>query len=254
MNETKFLRRIFSKCELPECIDRIKEILKYDRTLEDSENTKIIEKLKEEIFEMISDDTLKDKIEKECAKKGKENVIKSLLNKLTIKEAETLTYLILLQFSDDDLIRNAISLLQETDLEDVSDAVLRFLEKKKNVILPFIEDFFESKDSNIIMKGIKIAGKIKTKDMKEKLEVFLRSPNLLIQRESLLTLIELNDEDSLEIIKRNFFHLMGKEQLEALKFIKYKNDRDFIKKLKGMEELKLNKELYSMIEDYDSSD
>jgi len=253
MGETKFLRRIFSKCELPECIDKIKEIINYDHSLEKGQNTELVDKLKEELFEMISDETLKEKIEKECSKKSKTELIKSLLEKLVVKEAESLTYIILLQFTDEDLISNAIELLEETDLEDISDAVLKFLEKKKNMILPFIEDFFNSKDSNLIMKGIKIAGKIKTESMKEKLEEFLRSSNLLIQREALLTLIEINDDESLDILKRNFFNLMGKEQLEALRFIYGKNDKEFIKKLKCMEELKLNKELYSMIEKYDSS-
>lgn len=254
MGKTEFLRRIFLKYDLPECIERIKEIINYEKSLENKENIEFIEKLKEELFEMISDYTLKEKIEKECLKKGKDNVIKSLLKKLLIKDAESLTYIILLQFPDEDLIQNAIEILEETDLEDISEAVLRFIEKKKNVILPFIGYFFESKDSNLIMKGIKIAGKIRTKDMKKKLEGFLSSPNLLIQREALLSIIEINDEDSLDIIKRNFLQLMGKEQLEALRFINEKRDKDFIKKLKSMEELKLNKELYSMIEKYDSSD
>ncbi len=252
MAETEFLRRIFLKCELPQCIDRIKEIINYDKNLEKGENTRLIEKLKEELFEMTSDGTLQDKIEKEIAKRGKSNVIKSLLEKLVIIEAEPLTYIILLQFSDEDLIRNAIEILEETDLENVSNAVLKFLEKKKNVILPFIEEFFESKDSNLIMKGIKIAAKIKTEGMKKMLEEFLKSSNMLIQREALLALIDINDEDSLEILKRNFFNLMGKEQLEALRFINEKKDKDFIRKLKGMDELRLNKELYSMIEKYDS--
>lgn len=253
MGETEFLRRIFLKCELPQCIDKIKEIINYDKNLEKEENIKLIEKLKEELFEMTSDGTLKDKIEKEIAKKGKNSVIKSLLEKLVIKEAEPLTYIILLEFSDEDLIKNAIEILEETDLENVSNAVLKFLEKKKNVILPFIEEFFDSKDSNLIMKGIKIAAKIKTEGMKKRLEEFLKSSNMLIQREALLALIEIDDEDSLEILKRNFLNLMGKEQLEALRFINEKKDKDFIRKLKGMDELRLNKELYSMIEKYDSS-
>uniref|UniRef100_A0A7C4YQQ4 HEAT repeat domain-containing protein n=1 Tax=candidate division WOR-3 bacterium TaxID=2052148 RepID=A0A7C4YQQ4_UNCW3 len=253
MNEkkTEFLKRIFLKCELPDCVDKMKEVINYYKSLKEEENTEFIEKLKEEIFEMISNGMIGEKIKDEIGKKGKEHLIKSLIRKLVIKETEPLLNLILLQFKDDDLIECSIEVLQETDLEDVSNAVMRFLERKKHLLIPYLEEFFNSKDSNLIMKGIKIAGLIRTKDVKERLEEFLKSSNLLIQRESLLTLFSINDQEALEIVERNFFHLMGKEQIEALKFIG-ERDRDFIRRLKSMEELKLNKELFSMIEKYDS--
>ncbi len=252
MARTEFLRMVFKKYELPECIDKIKEIISYYKSFESEKDELFISKLKEEIYEMITDGTLDSKIEIEVKKYGKENLIKSILKKLVIKEAEPLTHLILLQFSDDDLIKNAIEILKETDLENESEAVLRFLEMKKKLMSPYIQDFFDTKDTNLIMKGIKIAGMINTNEMKGKLEEFLRSHNLLIQREALLTLIKINDDDALDIVKRNFFHLMGKEQIEALRFINEKKDREFIRKLKEMEEMKLNKELYSLIEKYDS--
>jgi hypothetical protein len=89
MNEkkTEFLKRIFLKCELSDCVDKMKEVINYYKSLKEEENTEFIEKLKEEIYEMISNGMIGEKIKDEIGKKGKEHLIKSLIRKLVIKES-----------------------------------------------------------------------------------------------------------------------------------------------------------------------